>query len=56
MTEKTFEYHVEKAKYFLEQADDTNPRLANMALKATVYNLVQALDKIRGFDTTAREG
>lgn len=44
MAEKTFSDYVERAKELIENADDVNPRLANMALRATVYNLVKALD------------
>ena len=38
--------HVNRAKELMEKADDVNPQLANMALKGTVCELLQALEKL----------
>lgn len=38
--------HVNRGKELMEQADDTNLQLANMALKGAVCELLQALEKL----------
>ena len=38
--------HVNRANELMWQADDVNPQLANMALKGTVAELLQALEKL----------
>lgn len=38
--------HVNRGKELMEKADVVNPRLANLALKGAVRELLQALEKL----------
>jgi len=38
--------HVNRSKELIKQADNTNLQLANTALKGTVRELIQALEKL----------
>lgn len=49
MDENVFDetiFHINRAKELIKQANDTNPQLANMALRGAVSNLLQALEKL----------